>query len=348
MYFASLDEQRYVQRALLPEARRQPVAEELRGWNWHQPPLKPIYSAPLGVSEVAGRYCPTGRDVFLRRVGRLAPAPSSAMVEGRLMHAVVAGLFVEAKRLVYRHGAGCLPYLERLRRRPLPEAGGGVGAEARVRADEHSGSAGPGGDERRALLGRMRAVRDFQARRIVERVEEVLARRPHLGPDALATLALPVHVEVALDGRFLGLSERLMADGIVFPHMLVFDLKFGPRQEFHRLATTGYALVLESLYEAPVELGCVVYAQVVDGRVAVERDYHLIGDELRQTFIEERDDRMRLVSEEQDPGLPEACPASCPFLPHCHPRREALPVATQRPASANPRRPRPARRVEEP
>ena len=68
MYFASAEEQRWVQRGLLPEARRQPVAEELRGWSWHQPPLKPVYDRPLGVYEVAGKYCPTGRDLFLRRV----------------------------------------------------------------------------------------------------------------------------------------------------------------------------------------------------------------------------------------------------------------------------------------
>ena len=61
---------------------------------------------------------------------------------------------------------------------------------------------------------------------------------------------------------------------------MALDLKFGPRERFHRLTTTGYALVLESLFERPVDVGCVVYARVVQGRVVVERDFHVIGDEL--------------------------------------------------------------------
>jgi hypothetical protein len=39
----------------------------------------------------------------------------------------------------------------------------------------------------------------------------VLARQPHVLPDALALLALQVGVKVKLDGRLLGLSEHLAA-----------------------------------------------------------------------------------------------------------------------------------------
>ena len=62
-----------------------------------------------------------------------------------------------------------------------------------------------------------------------------------------------------------------------------------------------------------------VHVRFVGGRVVVERDFHIIGDELRQMFIEERDEKMRVVAEEVDPGLPAACPSSCPHLATCHP-----------------------------
>ena len=303
MYFASAEEQRWVQRGLLPEARRQPVAEELRGWNWPQPPLKPIYEPPLGVYEVAGKYCPTGRDLFLRRVQDLRAPPSVGMREGRLFHRVVAELLTAAKRLIYIHGAASVPFLEELAGPPLPEQDGGFPPTA----------------EREIVGAKVRALRAFEARRVVERVEGLLARQPYVQPDALAALALPVSVEVKLDGRYLGLSEHLAADAITFPDLAVLDLKFGPNEAFHRLTTTGYALVLESLFERPVDLGCVVYARFVNGRVVLERDFHLIGDELRQMFIEERDDKGRLVAEELDPGLPDACPPTCPYLRTCHP-----------------------------
>lgn len=303
MYFASVEEQRWVQRGLLPEARRQPVAEELRGWSWDRPPLKPVYDRPLGVYEIAGKYCPTGRDVFLRRVERAPLVPNLGMREGRRLHQVVADVLTEAKRLIYVHGQASVPFIEALSH---------VGRAA----DE---DAEPGSVEQDGLSTKARTLRTFEVRRIVERVESVLAHQPYVQADALAALALPVSVELKLDGRFLGLSEHLAADAVGFPDVAVLDLKFGPREAFHRLTTTGYALVLESLFERPIDVGCVVYARFMNGRVVVERDFHLIGDELRQMFVEERDEKARLVAEEIDPGLPSACPGTCPYFRTCRP-----------------------------
>lgn len=308
VYFPSGDELRWVQRGLLPDARRQPVADELRGWNWERPPLKPVYDQPLGVYEIAGKYCPTGRDVYLRRVTGVQGPPNVGMREGRVLHGVVADVLTQAKRLIYMHGAASLPFLDELSSSSRDD--GAALVEPTFELDQ--------------LSAKVRTLRRFEARRIVERVEGVLARQPHVQPDALALLALPVGVEVKLDGRFLGLSEHLAADAVSLPDMGVLDLKFGPREAFHRLTTTGYALVLESLYERPVDLGCVVYARFVQSRMVIERDYHVIGDELRQWFIEERDEKARLVAEEIDPGLPGVCPRTCPYLRTCYPTERDL------------------------
>lgn len=306
MYFLSDEERRYVQRRLLPEARQRPVADELRGWSWARPPLQPIYAAPLAVYEVAGKYCPTGRDVYLRRVERLGARPNRGMVEGRTLHQLVAELLVEAKRLIYQHGAGCLEALDALRAQPWP-------------------AVEPlplGSSELGELRGKLDAVRAYEARRIVERVQDVLARQPHAGPDTLVALALPVSSELRLNGTYLGLSPHLAADGVLFAEMMVADLKFGPREDFHRLTTTAYALVLESLHEVPIDVGCIVYVSFRQGRVLVERDFHLISDELRHWFLVERDEKMRLVSEELDPGLPAVCPRACPYLRMCRPSED--------------------------
>jgi len=320
VYFASSEEQRWVQRGLLPEARRQPVAEELRGWSWDRPPLKPIYERPLGVFEIAGKYCPTGRDVFLRRVESVQVPPNTGMREGRTLHQAVADVLTQAKRLVYAHGPASVPFLEALSVPPTIEQEGGA----------------PPIVDPELLSTKARALRAFEARRIVERVEGVLARQPHAQSDALAALALPVSVEVKLDGRFLGLSEHLAADAITFPDLAVLDLKFGPKEPFHRLTTTGYALVLESLFERPVDIGCIVYARFMSGRVVVERDFYLIGDELRQMFVEEREEKARMVAEEIDPGMPAECPRTCPFLRTCHPPQQGRVEALRSSVSANP------------
>ncbi len=301
MYFLSDEERRYMVRKLLPEARGEKVAEELRGWNWHAPPLSPIYAPRLGIFEIAGQYCETGRDVYLRHVlGKNAP-PNAAMVEGKLLHELVAQIILAAKSAIYRHadsrnGPGygwqeCLGHLEDLTLPALP-------AEKDVKAKAHG-------------------LWDWEKRRVLARLEDVLSRQSHIGPDALAALAIPMVVEQKLDGTFLGLSAHLSADASMTAEPMMMDIKFGERKPFHRLTTTGYALVMESLYEFPIGLGCIVYPRFQDGRWIVERDFHLINDELRQWFIEARDERGRLVEEEIDPGQ-RACYRECPYWAQCH------------------------------
>ncbi len=301
MYFLSEEERRYVLRKLLPEARREPVHDELRGWNWHQPPLAPIYEAPLGLWEIAGQYCQTGRDLFWRRVeGRRMP-PNGAMVAGGVLHTVITGLILAAKRAIYAHGSDCVEPLASL---APPEI-----AEPNLTALPQSA-----GQE---VQAHAQVLAAFERRRIVGRVEDILARQPHIGPDALAAWALPVVVEQRLDGRFLGLSAHLSADAFAFGEPMIADLKFGPREAFHRLTTAGYALVLESLTEMPIDIGCVVYPTFDGQHLRLERDFHRIDDELRQWFVEARDERMRLVEEGIDPGRPAACAEDCPYAQLC-------------------------------
>ena len=300
MYFLSEEERRYILRKLVPEARREPVHDELRGWNWHEPPLAPVYDAPLGLWEVAGHYCSSGRDLFLRRVEGQRVAPNGAMIAGGVLHRVVSGLILAAKRTIYLHGSACVEPLSALAASIEPEEIAPLSDQAR-----------------RELMVQAEALAGFEQRRIVGRVEDILARQPHIGPDALAAWALPVVVEQRLDGRFLGLSSHLSADAFAFGEPMIADAKFGPRQPFHRLTTTGYALVLESLTEMPIDIGCVVYAAFDGRQLHLERDFHRIDDELRQWFVEARDERMRLVEEGIDPGRPATCPADCPHAAIC-------------------------------
>ena len=58
--------------------------------------------------------------------------------------------------------------------------------------------------------------------------------------------------------------------------------------------------------------------QEEDGHVVVERDFHVLGDELRQWFIDERDEKGRMVELELDPGVADECPDGCPYWSVCH------------------------------
>jgi CRISPR-associated protein Csa1 len=303
MYFLSKEERRLLLRKLLPEARRDGVHPELRGWSWAEPPLAPVYEARLGLYEIAGQYCSTGRDVYLRRVLRVKAPPNRAMLEGLVLHRAVAGLVLESKRAIYREGVeGCLRALE-----ALGHPNGRVLGELACHLEEIEG-----------LRRKVEALWEFEYHRVMSRVQDILARQPYVGVDSLVALALPVTVEQKLDGRFLGLSAHLSGDAFLFSEPMIMDIKFGQRRDFHRLTTTGYSLVMESIYEYPINVGCVVYVQFQGERVLIERDFHRIDDELRSWFIEDRDERMRMVEEEIDPGLMEECYGQCPYWQVCH------------------------------
>lgn len=306
MYFLSEEEKRLISRRLLPQARERGVAEELRGWTWDRPPLSPIYSVRLGVSEIAAQYCSTGRDVFLRRVLKVRVPPSPRMAEGGALHSLLCMLIVRAKQIVYNLGPECLGEIRKMPAPGLSEIGWTTSSkEAEVEIERKAG-----------------IVWEFEHHRIVGRIQEVLAKQPRIGPDSLVALALPVTVEQRLDGAFLGLSSHLSSDAFNFAEPMVMDVKFGSPEKFHRLGTAGYALVMESLYEYPVNLGCIVYASFEGGTLGITRDFHVIDDELRQWFIEERDERMRMIEEEIDPGTAGAgCGETCPYFGRCSDER---------------------------
>ena len=302
MYFLTEDERRFLLRRLLPEARKVQVDPTLRGWHWADidAPARPTYRGSLGVAEIADGYCASAREVYVRRVLGQQTSPSPEMREGTALHAFAAAWVTAAKRLIYTTAvARIMDELPRLLASDLEVLPRGVIA----------GDVG--------TVQKMEVMRRFETYRLLAATQEALARQPEIGPDALAAQVLPVVVEQRVDGSYLGLSPHLAIDAMLVHGPMVLDLKFGAKEDFHRLSTTGYALALESVHETPVDLGCVVYVQFRADTLAIERDFHFIDDELRTRFLDERDQKQRLVAEEIDPGLPERCYEQCLFLSFC-------------------------------
>ncbi|RJQ05553.1 MAG: type I-A CRISPR-associated protein Cas4/Csa1 [Bacillota bacterium] len=311
MYFLSDDERKQLLKGLLPKTRQTEVADELRGWNWHQPPIEPVYPVRLALHEVAGRYCPTGRDVYLRHVQGLKAEATVAMIQGALFHAVVGSVLLAAKRIIYIHGVE--RYRDILKELTSISESDEFGDEVRSQLSRLPA------DQRDQVTAKARTLRDFEVTRIAARIQDILVRQPHIGTDSLASLAIPVVVEQKIDGSFMGLSSQLSVDAYTALELMILDTKFAQKRDFHRLTTTGYAMVSEAVNEYPVNIGCIVYARFVGDRLTVEKDFHIIDDELRQWFLEERDQKSRSVYEELDPGLADDCPGFCSYRPHCHP-----------------------------
>lgn len=305
MYFLTDEERKHLLKGLLPRSRDQGVVDELRGWNWSQPPLLPVYDLPLAVYEVAGAYCPTYRDLYLRRVKKVRPKSSAPMVRGSALHAALVHVLVAAKRFIYTYGVEKYQQIFSALQELAP-----------LSVESYARDLTP--MEAEDLRHKTGIIHEFERARIVARVQEILTKHPYIGEDSLANLALPVVAEQKLDGSFLGLSANLSTDAFTFCEPMILDLKFGEPRKFHRLQTTGYALVMEAIYEFPVNLGCLVYAEFRGDRLIIKKDLHVIDDELRQWFIEARDDKARLVYEEIDPGIAENCSPACYCYQICH------------------------------
>lgn len=283
MYMPTAEERKRLLRGTIPRARKLGVDDSLRGWSWSSPPLLSPYDVPLGLSEVAGAYCQTGRNVYARRVLGEKPEPNEKMLQGAALHGVIRDWTVHAKTNLYIHGAeGSEEAIRQIRAFSEPEL-----------------------PEAKALVA-------YEADALEFRLRESLGQFPRIGTDALVTRVLPVTLGQMLDGSFLGLSKHLSTDLLNLGEPCVLDIIFEDhKRDFHPLTLAGYALVLEAVYEFPVDVGITVYARFQNGRLQIEREFSTIGDELRMEFIEIRDEKQRMVADELDPDPCEGCEEWC-------------------------------------
>jgi len=70
----------------------------------------------------------------------------------------------------------------------------------------------------------------------------------------------------------------------------------------------------------------ILYLKFSGRDVKTYEHYVVIDDELRLELVERRDMLLRVVSEGLDPGLPERCGPSCPYLRICHSENTRMPT----------------------
>lgn len=282
MFMPTAEERKRLLRGTIPRARKLGVDDSLRGWSWSSPPLLSPYEVPLGLAEVANAYCPTGRDVYARRVLVETPEPNEKMLLGGVLHATLRDWIVHAKKTLYGRGAeDPEEAMQEIRAFPEPQ------------------------------LPEARAIVSYETDAIEFRLREALGQFPRIGTDALVVQVLPVTLGQMLDGSFLGLSRHLSTDLLNLGEPCVLNVVFNDeKRDFHPLTLAGYALVLEAVYEFPVDVGVTVYANIED-RLHIQREFTTLGDELRMEFIETRDEKQRMVADELDPGPCEGCEEWC-------------------------------------
>ena len=287
--------------------RRMPaeVSEELRGWMWSDYPLVSSFSVRLGVSDVAGGFCSSGRFVYLKYVLKVKGEVSWRVEAGSFIHRVYSEAVRNVKSILY----SC----DDLESCNLHEE-----FEARRLKVKNM------------LLNNLKVLNREVAARIFDRLwdyardtysstlQKVKTISPYLNVDGAVSLITPLITEYPVDGTLIGLTKAIRVDALLPPSTIV-EIKTRELKPEYKVGLAAYALAFESQYEIPVN-----YAVLVN--VRFNKDYTsfkvyekpvLISDSLRQEFIDKRDQLARIVEEELDPGKPEKCDPECPYIKYC-------------------------------
>jgi len=294
LYFLSDLEHKFLIHRLLPTVREVGVSPELRGWSWHQPPLRPYYEdVRLPMYAVCSKYCPTGRDVYLGNVERVSGVLNFKMALGKVLHGVVSDCLLS---FIQRRHLDFGSWWQKIQWNEIP-----------ARPEE--------------VLQPARKVWDYLVKMCEAQYAEMAARQPYASEQDLMASTVPYLIEHKISGELLGLSGLLSLDCYDYMKAIMFDLKVESRpQDWHRLAPVGYALVFESAHEVPVDVCCIVYLNLMSDRILVKRDLFFASDELRNWWIEERDRKLEIVAERRDPGKPERsqCKEDCIYYQACY------------------------------
>lgn len=291
LYFLSEVDQKKIVGRILPSARSAGVSEDLRGWSWNRSPMKPMYDEKVPMYSVCSKYCPTGRDVFLDRILKVSPQPNESVILGGAVHKVVGAVlnaYLDGQAMDFDKW-----YDEALRVRNVTNVLQPVRERSRL-AWEH-------------------VTKNCESQYSNRASEQPYASRR----DVLAT-AVPFLVEHKVSGELLGLSGLLSVDCYDYLRGVVFDLKVSQEErDWYRLAPTGYAIVLESVYEVPVDVGCVSYVWFQGGGLRIRRDIFFINDDLRSWWLEERDAKLDMVAQRKEPSVAGKCYEDCIYYGTC-------------------------------
>ncbi len=283
------------------------VSDELRGWSWEESPVTATQSRLLGVSDITSGFCPTGRDLYLRYVEGVRGRDNPTLQMGRLVHEVFEAGVEEAKKAVYL----TWPDTDGDRVEEFMRAAGEA-LEKRVIRKYGLLNQGVAAWVFRRLWGM--AVRTYSAA-----VDEARTKSRYLRLDSLVHAAVPVIAEFPIDGSTIGLSRALRVDALLPPNIMM-ELKTREPRRVFEVALAGYALAMEAQYGSPVNYALLTYVWVrPEAREIMVRPKVVpISEDLRQDFIDARDERREIVEYGVDPGKPrDGCPPECPYRHYC-------------------------------
>ncbi|MEM2856222.1 MAG: type I-A CRISPR-associated protein Cas4/Csa1 [Candidatus Nitrosocaldaceae archaeon] len=280
VYYLSDEERKEVESI----ARSLDIDEEFRGWSYRDGPLKPPYNVSIPLYIISSDIQFTSKEEYETIKQLNKTNPRKEIVNGMLIHKILSIIVEEAKRYVYLHryisGNELYNYLIDIKDKHIEGIISPLEGVAKVHANE--------------FVPNLNRLWYFEALQISSSIDKVNSHATY-SADLLISKAIPFTLEYAIDGSKIGLSEEIRVDA--FGNLVIFELKSGKKQEYHKLATAGYALALESILEHPINVGCIVYVSFDEGLTPkIRREVHAIEEPLRRWFIEERDKRAEILA----------------------------------------------------
>jgi CRISPR-associated protein, Csa1 family len=291
------------------------ISDDLRGWSWiKNSRVKPLSEFKLPVSEITHRYCPTYRDIYLKRVAKISAPPSIKTIRGIAYHEVFHEVNFKIKQFIYNNkiisGAELLneflpkiePYVERI-------VNFSESRTFKLKQTEHE-----------LLKRECYILYRYLIIQAASKIDLALSKYKFINRESLINEVIPSISEKRVDGSLVGFSRELSVD-IYTPFNTIADIKTGDVRNFHRHILTAYALAIESSERIPIDFGMVVYVKVDLDRLVpyFNVDYFIIGDELRIETLEFRDKSFEILTVRKDPGKPVQCPDFCPYFTYCNP-----------------------------
>jgi|Deesub1362A_J573_1020465.scaffolds.fasta_scaffold00335_37 CRISPR-associated protein Csa1 len=285
------------------------ISDEYRGWNWSQGRLTPISTGLyLSVSEIANRYCSNYRDIYLRRVARVYPPKTYKSVRGLFLHQLSSETLMSFKSYLYSKGivSGYKLVKDMLDKGPtiIDELSKKISIRKYLTSRET-----------KALKMEGLSLYRYLVIQAASALDKAVSSSRMLALDAIVHKVIPDVVEMGINGQELGLSKELRID--VYLGKLIAELKTGSKRDFHKYILAGYALAIEADKEFPVDYGVVIYISIKNGMVKVDKDMFFIGDELREEFLQMRDEAFEIVESGRDPGIHINCPEYCIYYHTC-------------------------------
>lgn len=293
------------------------VDDKLRGWSDSEE-IMPLAEMQLPIYVVAGKYCPTARDVYLQYVLKKKPAITAPLLSGRFIHEIMSRVITTAKEYIYSHGVDSdfdiLRHMIEQCDKVIEETFTKSKWEVKYIFSS---------EEFEKIRRDVKKVWMFQSIQIAASVELVLSKFKYIEKDALVGKSIPMSVEQKLDGSRIGLSKQLSFDALHVPNTIIMDVKTGKPHDFHLLSVAGYGLAYENEYKQPVNLGCIIYPQFLEEKSVpyIEKRPVMLDESLRREFIAERNKKIGIVLLKKDPGISNECPTSCGFYDICHPKK---------------------------